>query len=44
MDAVLHKGEGEGGRWILDAAERAKLVPPTYKDQYDLLKAKIGIA
>lgn len=44
MDAVLHKGEGEGGRWILDAAERAKLVPPQYEDQYNLLKAKIGIA
>jgi len=44
MDAVLHKGEGEGGRWILDAAERALIMPPKYQDQYDFLKAKIGIA
>lgn len=44
MDAVLHKGEGEGGRWVLDDAGRAGISPTQSADQYQLLKAKLGIA
>ncbi len=43
MDAVLHKGEGENGAWILNDAKVAEITPDHWYDQYDMLKAVIGI-
>jgi len=43
MDAILHKNEGDGARWVLDECERAGLVAPKYGDQYNLIKSTLGI-
>ena len=43
MDAILHKNEGDGARWVLDECERAGLVPPNYSDQYYLIRSTLGI-
>ena len=40
MDAVLHRGEGESGRWIHNECQYASL--PV--DQVDLIKKKVGLA
>ena len=40
MDAVLHRGEGESGRWIHNECKYANLPP----DQTELIKKKVGLA
>ena len=40
MDAVLHRGEGESGRWILNECKYANLPP----DQVELIRKKVGLA
>ena len=39
MDAVLHRGEGESGRWIHNECKYANLPP----DQTELIKKKVGL-
>ncbi len=43
MDAVLHKGEGDGSAWILSEAKSAGISPNEHSDQYRLLADKLGI-
>jgi hypothetical protein len=44
MDAVLHKGEGEGSKWILDQARWAGISETSNWDQFELIKKMVGIA
>jgi hypothetical protein len=40
MDAVLHRGEGQSGSWILNDCRSANLPP----DQVELIKKKVGLS
>jgi len=43
MDAVLHAGEGNNSVWILDEAKQAGISENSCKDQFDIVKATVGI-